>query len=304
MTNPIDGHTYGTDPITGYKTIDGLIVGIDRAPACRGGRKAVRHILAGFGAEEFTTAGVEAAIKAHDKPYMAKATAHWQVWHEFYQAAAKPVNTFGEWFHNAIGDALTGVDRDNPELLTRLSRKLNSRSRWQVVHSESAFQQLADQWAIDHPEDEAQQGKLVAAPEEVEEVREDYMATEPEPVAEPQRYFLGDGQGTIPVLEGASSTVTPLDVEGVLDVEPPDEEGINVVGITLPAPAEPYFTVFVRERNTYKRVRLRSENRDAAAVEVAKSNPGADLIEVFAHEGLIYTQQWAEVKVLQVADNG
>ncbi len=251
--NPINGHTYGTDPITGYKTIDGLIVGIDRAPACRGGRKAVRHILAGFGAEEFTTAGVEAAIKAHDKTYMAKATEHWQVWHEFYQAAAKPVNTFGEWYHNAIGDAMSGVARDNPELLVRLSVRMASRSRWQVVVSQSSFQGDADRWA-------AEQEKVAA------EAAREMMGVSDEPTL----------------------------VEG----------GVDVVGITLPAPAEPYFTAFVRERNTYKRVRLRSENRDTAAQEVAKSNPGADLIEVFVHEGLIYTQQWAEVKALQVADNG
>ena len=283
MTNPINGHTYGIDKITGYKTIDGLVLQIDRAPACRGGRKAVRHILAGFGDEVFTTAGVEAAIKAHDRAYMIKAQEHWQVWHEFYQAAAKPVNTFGEWYHNAIGDALTGVGRDNPELLTRLSRKLNSRSRWQVVHSEAKFQELADQWAADHPADEAQQGELVAAPEDVPDAGDVIGAREAIRDAEMARRDYH---------QELEANAELLNLEPITE----HEGSVDVVGITLPAPAEPYFTAFVRERQTYKRVRLRSENRDTAAQEVAKSYPTADLIEVFAQEGLVYTQQWAEVK--------
>ena len=314
MTTPIDGHTYGIDKITGYKTIDGLILGIDSAPACRGGRKAVRSAIKGLGVDPFTTAAVESAIRHHDTAYRGKSLEHWQVWHDFYQAATAPINTYQEWFHIAVGDSLTGVARENPELLTRLTRKLGSRSRWQAVVSEASFQERAEAWerdqvakqaevdlaGIDQVPTDHQQANLEESAAVVETNAAGLLADQ-RAQDEGQRYFSQEVEpgDTVTREDVRDAEMDRRDVEGVLDVEPPDEEGINVVGITLPAPAEPYFTAFVRERNTYKRVRLRSENRETAAQEVAKSNPGADLIEVFVHEGLVYTQQWAEDKALQ-----
>ena len=261
MSATYDGHEYGTDKTTGYKTIDGRVLKIDRAPACRGSRKVVRAIIAGFGEEEFTSAGVEAALKAHNKPWIEKLQLHWQVWHEFYQAASKPIDTFGEWYKVQVGNALTGIARDNPELLVRLSVRLASRSRWQSVVSEASFEELAALWAANHPHERQNLEESVA-------VVAANAASLVEEAAQQRRGFT-DGE--------ASPTIT--------------KKGVDVVGITLPPPANPYFTAFVRERATYKRIRLRAESRDDAANQVAHSNPGADLIEVFVHEGQLYTYQ-------------